>query len=533
MNNYFTLIYLTTELNAKLRNAIFTHAVTWRKNILDIFFESDGAETIKLMASTDRQKTALFPDGMTSSRKSNVTSFFETLEGKSVDRISLSDNDRLVSITFKDETTKLVFRLFGTDPNVLLVDEGVITESFKNPDKNIGQPEPESREPRPVPFSDTKGPLKKRVQRTWPLLPRPLIPRLIGHFDLEQKSDAEIEVFFNKAEDELRHNGEPSVIDGYQICLLPESFFNPDNRETFDSVNDAVRTAFFRDWSANRLENRQKDIREKVSRQISRLENLSKQASKASKNLERADEYEQSGHLLMAHAHLPAPESEVISLPALFSENPEEEINIQVKPGKSIAENAAWYYERKQKAERSWETAMEYAADVEQKLEDYRALQKKIEAADTAQKWREFMDDHKKHPLIDESADQSQQVRKAFRTTKAGKYEVWIGKNAKSNDELLRASHKEDIWLHARGVSGSHTVIRMNKNQHDPDMKLIHQVAAWAAFYSQARGAETVPVIWTRRKYVRKPKGAAAGAVVVDREKVVLVSPSEPKYDYL
>jgi predicted ribosome quality control (RQC) complex YloA/Tae2 family protein len=35
-----------------------------------------------------------------------------------------------------------------------------------------------------------------------------------------------------------------------------------------------------------------------------------------------------------------------------------------------------------------------------------------------------------------------------------------------------------------------------------------------------------VPVIYTPKKFVRKPKGSNPGQVVVDREEVILVSPA-------
>ena len=43
------------------------------------------------------------------------------------------------------------------------------------------------------------------------------------------------------------------------------------------------------------------------------------------------------------------------------------------------------------------------------------------------------------------------------------RFSVWIGKNARSNDKLFNLAHKEDIWLHAKSVSGSHVIIRAHQ----------------------------------------------------------------------
>ena len=83
--------------------------------------------------------------------------------------------------------------------------------------------------------------------------------------------------------------------------------------------------------------------------------------------------------------------------------------------------------------------------------------------------------------------------------------------------------------MHARGVPGSHVLIRMNNNKGMPDKELVKKVASYAAYNSKARGAGLVPVIVTKLKYVRKPKGAAAGAVIVQKEEVELVIPEKPE----
>jgi predicted ribosome quality control (RQC) complex YloA/Tae2 family protein len=49
-----------------------------------------------------------------------------------------------------------------------------------------------------------------------------------------------------------------------------------------------------------------------------------------------------------------------------------------------------------------------------------------------------------------------------------------------------------------------------------------------AAYYSKMKNANTVPVAYCERKYVRKPKGAKPGTVTLEREKVVFVDPSLP-----
>src|SRR5262245_19102102 len=86
----------------------------------------------------------------------------------------------------------------------------------------------------------------------------------------------------------------------------------------------------------------------------------------------------------------------------------------------------------------------------------------------------------------------------------------------------------EDYWFHVHGAAGSHVVLRRGKGKNEPSKATIEEVASWAAFYSQARTAGRVPVIVTRKKYVRKPREAPPGLALCTNEKTVMVRPKEP-----
>jgi predicted ribosome quality control (RQC) complex YloA/Tae2 family protein len=73
-------------------------------------------------------------------------------------------------------------------------------------------------------------------------------------------------------------------------------------------------------------------------------------------------------------------------------------------------------------------------------------------------------------------------------------------------------------------VSGSHGIIKNNSSKYPPK-HIIEEAAEICAYFSQSRNAKYVPVIYTFKKNVTKPKGAAKGAVRVNKEEVILVSP--------
>ncbi len=106
------------------------------------------------------------------------------------------------------------------------------------------------------------------------------------------------------------------------------------------------------------------------------------------------------------------------------------------------------------------------------------------------------------------------------------RWEVWIGRSNAENDELThRASAHHDIWLHVQGASGSHVILRTGSRPQDVPKRIIAKAAALAALHSKARNSTVVPVIYTERRYVRKPRRSPAGTATCLRHESLFVEP--------
>ena len=110
---------------------------------------------------------------------------------------------------------------------------------------------------------------------------------------------------------------------------------------------------------------------------------------------------------------------------------------------------------------------------------------------------------------------------------------IYVGRNARENDELTFGFAKsDDLWLHARGTPGSHVVVRLDKGS-DPPPETIRDAATLALLYSDLKKSGKGDVIYTRRKWVKKAKGQAPGAVIVTQEKSVHISLEKKRLDML
>ena len=100
---------------------------------------------------------------------------------------------------------------------------------------------------------------------------------------------------------------------------------------------------------------------------------------------------------------------------------------------------------------------------------------------------------------------------------------VLVGRGAADNDRLtLRVARPHDLWLHARGVTGAHVIVRLTKGQSCSPEVLV-DAATLAAHFSDLRGESIVDVLYTPRRFVHKRKGSPVGSVTLGSEKVIAV----------
>ena len=99
-----------------------------------------------------------------------------------------------------------------------------------------------------------------------------------------------------------------------------------------------------------------------------------------------------------------------------------------------------------------------------------------------------------------------------------------MGKNAAQNDRLTLGAKPEELWLHAKDMPGSHVIVRC---EGEIPLGTLKEAAMLAAWYSKGQRSSSVPIDYTRRKYVKKPSGAVPGRVIYTHHKTAYMTAEE------
>lgn len=392
-----------------------------------------------------------------------------------------------------DQNYQILFKCHGRKSNILLMQNGLCIESFKRHLEKDNE----------ITLANVYRDITCQYQadalitpedfaRQYPYLPADLLPVL------------------RNAEEPLFHQ----TIQHYR--QLPALTFDPltmelsaaDGTTFLDDLNKfsthAIRTLSFSEQKNQLLNNCLKAISDKSQFILS-----NQKALEALKNKRPDGEL---GNIILAGLHLIKPSAKSVVLPDIYNNS---EITISLDPDLNGVENAERYFKKEKGLPHSirlLETKIQQAEALLYELRNTLAI---IEAANDFKGLKNLIKQNKK---------EQDQEQLPFRKFDHEGFDIYVGKHADSNEKLLNYySDKNDTWLHAKDVSGSHVIIRSGKLK-IPD-SVLERAAALAAYYSRNRKQSLVTVTYTQRKFVRKIKGAEKGKVTVSNEKTLLVKP--------
>jgi hypothetical protein len=223
---------------------------------------------------------------------------------------------------------------------------------------------------------------------------------------------------------------------------------------------------------------------------------------------------EETAHIIMANLFEIKPQLTTVELFDFYREKP---VTIKLKKELNAQQNAAYYYRKSKTAAAEKLKLQEQINTLKQKRAQLEETRIKVETAASYRELKVFVKEK-----------DSVEKQFPFRRFSAFGFDIWVGKNAANNDELtMRHSHKNDLWLHAKDVTGSHVLIKWKPGK-EYTAEVITVAAQIAAYYSKLKGSGLVPVAYTHKKFVRKPKGAEPGSVAVDKEEIMMVTPKLP-----
>lgn len=211
------------------------------------------------------------------------------------------------------------------------------------------------------------------------------------------------------------------------------------------------------------------------------------------------------------------------------------QVEIPLNPTLSPQQNAAKYFKDYNKAKNAEQYLTEQIAKGETELNYLESILDELSRAETEKDLTDI-----RQELISGGYLRNTDKKKRMKTApsrpmkfmSSSGLRIRVGRNNVQNDQLtLKSSYKSDLWFHTQKIHGSHVILSCEGQQ--PDEQSILEAAQLAAYYSQARDSQNVPVDYCPVKQVKKPAGAKPGMVIYEHYHTLYVDPDANLADQL
>ena len=545
--HYLTLSRQVEDLRRRLRGARVVGSYTQRKNEWIWQLMADERESALLIGCDGQFPAILHLDS--AHRGRNSAPVMAAIVARTISDITIAPDERLVTIAFADSDQRILIRLFALRANAFLVDQGGrIVDAFKNARKHVGAIFKLSGAAR-LPIPDIDGDTLLQLLTIAAERPIEAVLKQVQHMNgtllSEVLSRAQIDPRQPAAEmdaiaceklitqmatvaGECR-SGQPRIYyDGEQprrLAILELQTAAGLREERFDDLNRALRHFAFQSIKYREVTGRQQRLVTALDRRLKSLRHSVQQLRNRPSDPEKKAHFQRIGELLNAQPQAMIPGREEIDLIDYY--HPQmETVRVKVDPRRSARENAERYFQKARRYDDRMADDTRRGAELERQIAEAAQLREKISACSNIKTLEGFEAQLGAARILQGSRREEQQLRVPYKTYTFGGFEILVGKNARDNDALtFRHAAKEDVWLHVQGHAGSHVIISNPQRREQIPHEVLMHAAGLAVTHSAAKHASYIPVLYTRVKYVRKPRKAAPGAVIPSHEKTVYADP--------
>ena len=309
-----------------------------------------------------------------------------------------------------------------------------------------------------------------------------------------------------------------------EFCALPLSHFPMYEAKIFDSMSNVLETYYASKNTLTRIRQKSVDLRKIVQTALERNRKKYDLQSKQLKDTLNRDKYRIYGELINTYGYNLEPGAKQLDALNYYTN---EMVKIPLDPTKTPGENAQKYFNKYNKQKRTFEVL---SSLIQETQEDITYLESVSNALDIALSEDDLT--QIKEELIGAGYVRRKFTKKKVKITSkpfhyisSDGYHMYVGKNNLQNDELtFQFAVGNDWWFHAKGIPGSHVIVKTEGRADLPD-RLFEEAGSLAAYYSKGRDNDKVEIDYIQKKNIKKVAGAAPGFVIYHTNYSLVASP--------
>lgn len=281
----------------------------------------------------------------------------------------------------------------------------------------------------------------------------------------------------------------------------------------YDSMSALLEVYYAEKAALTRIRQKSSDLRHIVQTALERNVKKYDLQLHQIQDTEKRDTFRVYGELLNTYGYHARPGDQSLTALNYYTN---EEVTIPLDPTLSATENAVKYFEKYNKLKRTYEALSQLTKEVKAEIDHLESISNALDIALYEDDLIQIKEELTECGYIRRKgrAGKQKTVNKPLHYISSDGFHMYVGKNNYQNDELtFKFATGGDWWFHAKGMPGSHVVVKSEGADTLPD-RTFEEAARLAAYYSRGRGQEKVEIDYIQKKHVKKPNGAKPGFVV-------------------
>lgn len=300
-----------------------------------------------------------------------------------------------------------------------------------------------------------------------------------------------------------------------EYAALPLTLYSggEDSLRPCPSISALLEQYYAEKNTLTRIRQRSADLRRIVQTALERNVKKYDLQMQQIKDTQKRDQYRVYGELLNTYGYnVPEGSKSMEALNYYTGET----VTIPLDPEKTPAENAKRYFDKYGKLKRTYEALSALTEEVKAEIEHLESIATALDIALQEEDLVQIREELAASGYIRRRGGGKKEkiTSRPFHYVSSDGFHMYVGKNNYQNDELtFKFAAGNDWWFHAKGIPGSHVVVKCEGSDPLPD-RTFEEAARLAAYYSRGREQEKVEIDYIQKKHVKKPGGAKPGFVV-------------------
>ncbi len=292
----------------------------------------------------------------------------------------------------------------------------------------------------------------------------------------------------------------------------------------FSSISPLLETYYAEKNVLTRIRQKSSDLRRIVQTALERNYKKYDLQLKQLKDTEKRDKYKIYGELLTTYGYeLCGGEKELTCLNYYTNED----IRIPLDPQLTAQENSQKYFGKYNKLKRTYEAMTQMVQETRREIDHLESIGAALDIAVKEEDLVQVKEELMEFGFIKRRGPGNKKPKitsRPYHYLSSDGFHMYVGKNNYQNEEVtFKIAGGGDWWFHAKGVPGSHVVVK-SEGRELPD-QTFEEAGALAAYYSKGRGNEKVEIDYIQRKHVKKAAGGAPGFVIYHTNYSMMATP--------